>query len=148
MALSFLMSKATVLLPMKAGKKVRSTPINHFSESIQETDEPEKMAEMAREEIQRFENAMKRVQEEDILSVVDSFFMPHGMASDLYYFMGRILSRMLFVNPVTNERYYRMQVESGSIEFTVSVNEHDLTGVPEPGNRIKGYGLLLGEMKR
>ena len=35
----------------------------------------------------------KRVMDEDIYSIVDTYFMPYGMECDLYSVMGEILER-------------------------------------------------------
>lgn len=148
-ALSILLSEGTVLLPLASADKVPVRKTESLKERMEDAiaNDPEALERLAREELVRFEKAMKKVQETDIFSVVDNFFMPHGMESDQYYFMGVILSKKLFVNELTDEHFYRMVIDCNGVEFTIAVNQKDLEGEPTAGYRLKGRGMLMGELK-
>ncbi len=148
-ALTLLLQDGMVILPISENNPTfvrnRTTLQERFATADVQND-PEALERMAKEELARYEKAMKRVEETDVFSVVDNFFMPHGMESDNYYFLGTILSRKLFVNELTDERFYRILLEVNGIELMVAVNEKDLVGAPEPGMRLKGHGMLMGEL--
>lgn len=150
-SLSLLMSDAMVILPISDRKRVPVSKERSLQDRLLEAEEKndaEALGQIAQEQIRHFERVMKRLRDTDIFSVVDNFFMPHGMESDRYYVLGTILSRALIVNERTKERYYRMIVESAGMEYAVAVNEKDLQGVPEAGLRLKGHGLLMGDLLR
>ena len=91
------------------------------------------------------EQLSDRITREDIYSLVDNTFMPYGMESYSYYFLGDILSSALILNEITKERFYRMVVSVNGVEFTAAVSENDLQGVPAAGLRLKAKGMLMGE---
>ena len=53
----------------------------------------------------------KRVKSEDVLTIVESYFMPYGIACDQYSVMGDILSVEEVYNQLTGEKLYQMQIE-------------------------------------
>lgn len=149
--ISMLVSDATVILPLPVGKKEKVIGAGGIADMFLEKGKlptPEELTQIAEKEAKRYERAFKRAQNEDILSVVESFFMPYGVEADRYYFMGTIEARGLFMNVLTGEKFYRMVVQANEVRFTMAVNELDLLGVPEVGYRIKGHGVLLGELKK
>jgi len=89
----------------------------------------------------------KNIQDADVYSVVNTFFMPCGMECDQYYLMGKILSKQIYQNGITKEIFYRLIVEANGISMCVAINEHDLEGVPEVGYRIKCHVWLTGDLK-
>ena len=149
---SALAKDGTVLLPLEQTARVlkQSREAKEQREQLLEDahmGDPKAMENLAKQEMDRYEHVMKHIHDTDVYTLVSSFFMPHGMESDQYYFMGRILSKQLLENTLTGEKFYRMIVESNGLELTVSINEEDLTGVPEVGCRLKCHAWLLGELK-
>ncbi len=151
-ALSALAKDGTVLLPLQQSERVlkerkaRDAERGQLLEDAHMGD-PKAMESLAKQEMQRYERVMSRLRDTDVYTLVNSFFMPHGMESDQYYFMGRIVSKQLLENSLTKEKFYRMIVESNGMELTVAINEEDLTGTPEIGCRIKCHAWLMGELK-
>ena len=146
--LSMLLREATVLLPIGAKKSVPANSRRSFEKNLTEAEEQgdlEAVGRLAREEMLRFGRAIQRIRETDVLTVVESFFMPYGMESYSYYFLGDILSSALILNEITKERFYRMVVSVNGVEFTAAVSENDLQGVPAAGLRLKAKGMLMGE---
>lgn len=150
-SLSLLASDATVLLPIAVPEKVlksreeRKKRQEKLMNDLANGD-TEAFEKMARESVERFEKMMARVEKADVYSVVDSFFMPHGMESDRYYFLGTITNCREEENRLTEEKFYVMVIDVNGVEFSVSVNASDLTGVPAEGYRLRGHGWLLGEL--
>ena len=147
--LSMLLREATVLLPIGAKNSVPANSRRTFERSLTEAEEQgdlEAVGRLAREEMLRFGRAIQRIRETDVLTVVESFFMPYGMESYSYYFLGDILSSALILNEITKERFYRMVISVNGVEFTAAVNEKDLQGIPSAGLRLKAKGMLMGEL--
>ena len=110
--------------------------------------DPDALDKLTRQEMMRYKNVMDHLHDTDIFTMVNSFFMPHGMESDRYYVMGDIEAVQLFENPMTREHYYRMKIRANGMEMILAINQTDLLGIPAPGRRIKCHGWLLGEMKK
>ena len=152
-ALSMLCSDGMVLLPIYETEKVLDTRnggtelerrlLNDASQG-----DPDALDKLTRQEMMRYKNVMDHIYDTDIYTMVNSFFMPHGMESDRYYVLGDIEAVQLFENAFTREHYYRMKVRSNGMEFVLAVNTADLLGVPAPGYRIKCHGWLLGDLKK
>ncbi len=150
--LSLLLSDGTVLLPIAIPDRVlkkreetekrRKALMNDFANG-----DPEAFEKMARESVARFEKMMTRMEKSDVYSVVNSFFMPHGMESDRYYFLGTITHCRQNENRITHERFYEMTIDVNGVEFSASVNESDLTGVPSEGCRLRGHAWMCGELR-
>jgi hypothetical protein len=96
------------------------------------------------EDMDTYSDLLNRVQEEDILTLVDSFFMPTGAECDIYYILGEILSCRQVRNLYTLDKIHILTIRCSGIEFTVAINHKDLYGHPEPGRRFKGVIWLQG----
>ena len=83
---------------------------------------------------------------EDILSIVDTYFMPYGIESDQYSIMGEILNYDTIENSVTSEKCYILTVDSNNLVFDVCINESDLLGEPAVGRRFKGNIWMQGQI--
>ena len=106
------------------------------------------MEQLASHDVQMYQHLMSQLHETDVYTLVESFFMPHGMESDQYYFLGRIAALQQIRNEFTGEFYYRMVVETNRMMLVTAVNTKDVLGVPEVGRRIRCHGWLLGELKK
>ena len=150
--LSALASDGTVLL----GQDIPEPALKHAREEhenrmrlIREAHEGDPMAmeTIARNDIREYHNVMRRLQETDIYTVVKSFFMPYGIETERYYFMGTILACQLVTNEYTDELFYRILVETNDMQMIVAINSQDLYGIPEPGRRLRCHAWLMGEIK-
>ncbi len=81
---------------------------------------------------------------EDVLSVIDSTFLPMGIEVDYYRIIGYIQSVEKKVNTYTNELLYNITVESMGYKLNVCINALDLVGEPLPGRRFRGEVWLQG----
>ena len=88
----------------------------------------------------------KRLKNEDVFTIVDTYFMPYGMECDLYNIMGEITEWSITKNTLTNEEIYQIRISCNDMEMDVCVNAKDLLGEPEVGRRFKGVVWLQGNV--
>ena len=88
----------------------------------------------------------RRIANEDIFSIVDTYFMPYGMECDRYNVMGEILEWMETTNKLTGEKLYQMTINCNDLIFDICMNQEDLMGIPEVGRRFKGIIWLQGSL--
>lgn len=86
----------------------------------------------------------KRIGKEDILTIVETHFMPRGIESDQYSILGIIDDWRLEVNSLTKEEVYVITVNCNEIVYDVYINREDLLGEPEVGRRFKADMWLQG----
>lgn len=98
------------------------------------------------EDIDTYSMISGRIANEDIYSIVDTYFMPYGMECDLYNIMGEITEWSITKNTLTNEEIYQIRISCNDMEMDVCVNAKDLLGEPEVGRRFKGVVWLQGNV--
>lgn len=98
------------------------------------------------EDMDLYSMVSRRIYQEDVFSIVDTFFMPYGMECDQYQILGNINYCRKIKNELTKERVYQMNVECNDMNFDICINEADLTGIPEEGRRFKGTIWLQGSL--
>lgn len=86
----------------------------------------------------------RRIQHEDVFSIVETYFMPYGAECDQYNLLGEIQECSEITNIITGEKMYQMNIQCNELVFDVCINQDDLLGVPEPGRRFKGLVWLQG----
>lgn len=150
---SVLAEDAEILLPLyqpeMAVKRVNESEAYRLQLLNDASNGSEKaMEQLATHDVRMLKHMMDQLHHTDIFTLVESFFMPHGMESDQYYFLGRIAALQEIRNDFTGERFYRMLVETNRMVMVVAVNTNDVMGVPEVGRRIRCHGWLLGELKK
>jgi len=96
------------------------------------------------EQLDTYAQAVKRLDNEDVLSVVETYFMPYGIACDQYSVLGDIIDCRMVCNQVTGETLCQMLVSANDIMLDICINKEDLTGVPEAGRRFLGNIWLQG----
>jgi hypothetical protein len=88
----------------------------------------------------------KRIKREDILSIVETNFMPYGIETEHYSIIAKILECELRKNVFSNEEVYVMSVITNGIIINLAINKKDLLGEPAPGRRFKGEIWLQGKL--
>ena len=96
------------------------------------------------EDIDLYSQVTRRVQKEDLYSIIDSCFMPCGIECDQYSVIGEITHIEYKENRFTKERVYDLTLESCDLIFHVGINEKDLIGEPKVGRRFKGQIWMQG----
>ena len=89
----------------------------------------------------------RRIANEDVLSIVDTYFMPYGIESDQYSVLGEILNSSLIKNKITEEEIYILTINSNDLIFDLCINKKDLFGEPLPGRRFKGNIWMQGRIE-
>ena len=89
----------------------------------------------------------RRIEEEDLYSLVESSFMPTGIECDQYSILGEIISLRMKSNVYTHENVLDLKLRCNDAIFRVCMNEKDLLGVPAIGRRFKGTVWMQGEME-
>lgn len=86
----------------------------------------------------------RRIQNEDVLSIVSTTFLPFGVESDHYMMIGEIEEFEYINNILTEEEICIMKVICNNMQMTIGVNRNDLIGEPQVGRRFKGLIWLQG----
>lgn len=150
--LGALSTEGKILLPVnKAENKVRSqkersSERTNLIAAAREGDE-DAIENLTLEDIDTYSLLSRRITHEDILSIVDSYFMPHGIECDQYAILGEITDFTLLQNHITEENVYYLDIVCNDISFSVCINEKDLLGEPEVGRRFKGNIWMQGSIR-
>ncbi len=104
------------------------------------------MESLTMEDMDTYSMISQRIVTEDIFTIVDSYFMPHGIECDQYSVMGEIIDYMLFKNIITGEEIYQFTLECNDMLFDVCINKADVLGEPQIGRRFKGIVWLQGQL--
>lgn len=99
------------------------------------------------DEMDTYTSLTARVQKEDILSIVDTSFMPCGVECDHYMIVGNILKVTTLKNSYTNEMVYNLLLEANNIIMNIGINSVDLQGEPKEGRRFRGEVWLQGVVR-
>ena len=116
---------------------------NHLIAAARDGDE-DAIESLTLEDIDTYSMISRRIANEDILSIVDSYFMPHGIESDQYSILGEILNYYYVSNSFSQDRICVMTVDTNDLVYNICINEHDLMGIPAVGRRFKGNIWMQG----
>lgn len=86
----------------------------------------------------------KKIKKEDLLSLVDTYFMPYGVECDQYSILAEIKECRLVKNKETEEEIYIMTLCCNELTFDMCINKIDLYGEPKVGRRFKGSIWMQG----
>lgn len=96
------------------------------------------------DDIDIYSRVSRRLANEDVFSIVDTYFMPYGVECDLYSIMGEILAVRHRTNSATGVELYQMKLNVNEMQFDVCVPAEEVIGEPEIGRRFKGTIWLQG----
>ena len=138
-----------ILLPMrktaqeKEKIKAAAQKRGNLLEAAKNGDE-EAMESLAVEDMNIFQNVSRRIEREDVYSIVDTCFMPYGLESDQYAVVGEIHKVEKIKNRLTGEECWRLLLECNNLMLSTTINSVDLLGEPAVGRRFKGDIWLQG----
>ena len=147
--LSGLASEGIIILPVQKSEKekekakVAAANRNSLIRAAEGGDESA-METLSFDDYELYNSISRRIENEDIYSIVDTSFMPSGLESDQYAMLGEITSAEKRENRFTHEYIYDLRVLCNDIIFRIGINESDLLGEPAPGRRFKGKIWLQG----
>ena len=97
-------------------------------------------------EMDTFSMISRRVENEDVFSIVESSFIPYGVYSDQYIVLGEIVYQVSQLNRYTGEKIWILTVNCNDLIFDICINDRDLYGVPEVGRRLRARIWLQGNI--
>ena len=150
--LGALSTEGKILLPInKTEKKNKqnqqnTTDRNYLIAAARDGDE-NAIESLTLEDIDTYSMLSRRITHEDVLSIVDSYFMPYGIESDQYAILGEIQDCRMEQNNLTGENVWVLDICCNEMHFGVCINQKDLVGEPQVGRRFKGIVWMQGSIK-
>ena len=149
LTLSGLSTSGTILMPLQKDEVQVRKAINYNMRKNRMLAEARKGNEQAIEhltidDMDTYNIVRRKMKDEDIYSVVETYFMPYGVECDLYSILGEITTCEKITNTYTKEDVYFMTLNVNDLVFDVCINAKDLIGEPEEGRRFKGVIWLQG----
>ena len=149
--MSALSLNGTIMMPIKKDemqrKKVRKDSVNRSKliEAARKGDE-DAIETLTLEDMDMYTTISRKIQKEDVFSIVDTYFMPYGVECDHYNVLGEIVACKKVKNSLTEEEIYLLTICSNELTFDVAINIIDLFGEPQVGRRFKGTIWLQGKI--
>ncbi|MDE6951331.1 MAG: DUF3881 family protein [Lachnospiraceae bacterium] len=149
LTLSALSISGKVVLPIRKNKadmekiEKETTNRNKLIAQARQGDE-EAIETLTLEDMDTYNAVSKKIRTEDVLSLVDTYFMPYGVECDQYSILGEILDCSTEKNKLTGEELWILGVTCNDLIFDVCINKKDLYGEPAPGRRFKGTIWMQG----
>ena len=149
LCLSALSLDGMVMMPINKNEKqkerIKKKTNNRYRLIQQARQGDEKAIEsLTLDDMDTYSSISKKILNEDVFSIVDSYFMPYGVESDQYSILGEILECQKVENELTKEQIYVMTIDCNELCFELCINEKDIFGEPEVGRRFKGSIWLQG----
>lgn len=149
LTLTALSVKGTIMMPiMKTEKDLirnkktfqnRSQLINAARNGDEEAIES-----LTLDDMDTYTTISRRIQKEDVFSLVDTYFMPYGIECDHYSILAEIVECNPVKNNLTQEEIYVMTLNCNDLIFEMCINKEDLYGEPAVGRRFKGIIWMQG----
>lgn len=142
LTLSGLSLQGKIMMPIIKNEKDKkiirkaSTNRNTLIAAARKGDE-DAIESLTLEDMDTYTTISKRIQKEDVFSLVDTYFMPYGVECDQYSVLGEILDFHKIKNRITEEEIYLMTISCNDLQFDICINVDDLYGEPEVGRRLK-----------
>ncbi len=149
LTLSALSLKGTIMMPIQKDeyqkKRIQkeSKNRNNLIAAARQGDE-EAMETLTLEDMDMYTTISRKIQKEDVFSLVDTYCMPYGVECDQYSILGEIMECRIVKNSITGEEVYQMSVYCNELTFDVCINTEDTYGEPQVGRRFKGIIWLQG----
>lgn len=149
LTLTALSIKGTIMMPiiksekdLIKNKKV-TTNRTQLLNAARKGDE-EAIESLTLDDMDTYTAISKKIQKEDVFSLVDTCFMPYGVECDQYSVLAEILECNLIRNKLTKEEIYLMTLSCNDMVFDLCINKNDLYGEPAVGRRFKGIIWMQG----
>lgn len=149
LTLSALSCQGTILMPINKNEKeknrVRQAAKNrsHLIAAARKGDE-EAIENLTLDDMDTYTTISRKIQKEDVFSIVDTYIMPYGVECDQYSILGEILDCQKKQNNLSGESVYQMVINCNDVIFDLCINERDLLGEPKAGRRFKGTVWMQG----
>lgn len=150
--LSGLASGGKILLPIERTEQVKAVGKEASSRrqelvAAARVGDQDAFEQLTLDDMDIYNSIARRIGNEDVLSLVNTYFMPNGIESDKYSILAEILDIKKILNHYTMEALFIMTVNCNDMVFEVCVNERDLLGEPAVGRRFKGDIWMQGRVR-
>lgn len=149
LTLSGLSVQGSILLPIEKDEeqkqRIRQNSVNRTNliAAARKGDE-DAMDMLTMEDMDMYSTISRKIQNEDVFSIVDTYFMPYGVECDHYSVLGEILECDRARNHMTGEEIFLLKICCNELTFDVAINIIDMLGEPKVGRRFKGTIWLQG----
>ena len=149
--LSGLSDEGKILLPIFKSEEEKRRNDNVFRkrsrlvEAARNGDD-EAIETLTLEDMDIYADISNRIATEDILSIVETTFMPYGIESDEYTIIGEIVQFKEEENYLTEETVVILKLVCNKLTFDICINKEDLLGEPAVGRRFKGNVWIQGRI--
>ncbi len=149
LVLSGLSCQGSIMMPLKKDKKdiiktQKATVSRNDRIRAARRGDEEAIESLTLEDMDVYTSISKKIHQNDIYTIVDTYFMPYGVECDLYSVLGEIQNIEEIENIVTGETIVKMLLLCNELSFDVCINKKDLYGEPQVGRRFKGVIWLQG----
>ena len=151
LTLTALSTKGTIMMPIIKSEKDlirnKKTSITRarLLNAARKGDE-EAIESLTLDDMDTYTSISKKIQKEDVFSLVDTCFMPYGVECDHYSILAEIMECSLVRNKITDEKIYFMTLSCNDMIFDLCINKDDLFGEPAVGRRFKGVIWMQGHI--
>ena len=114
--------------------------------SAARTGDQQAIESLSLDDIDIYAQVSQRLVKEDILSIVDTYFMPNGIECDTYSILGTILEMNIIENEYSGEELYIMKMDVNDLKFDLCVPVQHVIGEPAIGRRFKADIWLQGRV--
>lgn len=147
--LSGLAVSGTILFPVLKDKELeqerKEESLNRMMLlSAARQGDTEAIESLTLDDIDTYSQVSRRLANEDVFSIVDTYFMPYGVECDQYSILGEILDMDTVENRLTKEEIYVLTLDVNGLQFDVCIPIDKVTGEPEIGRRFKANIWLQG----
>ena len=149
LTLSALSTKGMIMMPINKSEKdlIRNKKVamnrSQLLDAARKGDE-EAIESLTLDDMDTYTTISKRIQKEDVFSLVDTYFMPYGVECDHYSILAEIMECSLIKNNLTEEEVYLMTLNCNDMVFDLCINKEDVYGEPCMGRRFKGIIWMQG----
>ena len=149
--LSALALSGMILLPVQENKDAEEENLQFYNKrsrlvAAAKSGNPRAMEQLTIQDMDLYTMLERRTSREDILSIVETYFMPYGMECDQYRILGKILEIREERNMHTEESVVILTLLCNGMRFPVCINRKDIIGEPTIGCRFKGNIWLQGRI--
>lgn len=150
--LAALATEGKILLPVEkttSEEEQVKMDLKNRAELIAEAKQgsQEAMQSLTFDDIDQYAIVSRRIQKEDIYSIVETSFIPFGSESDNYSILGYITNVNKCKNAYTSEEFYVLSLVCNEMYFSVCIHTEDLLGEPIVGRRFRGNVWMQGKVE-
>ena len=147
--LSALSVSGSIMLPLKKNpqqQKKNEKAEKNRSQLMEAARNGDELAieNLTLDDIDTYTALSRKIQSEDIFSLVDTYFMPYGIECDHYSVLGEIIEVEKRINYLTKEQIYIITIKCNDLVFDIAINSKDLVGEPAVNRRFRGIIWMQG----